>query len=197
MTARDAGPPKAVGQALPYSTAHLILRRFVPADLRGFQSYRSDPGVGRFQGWSVQDDAGAACFLATMATIDMGVPGEWFQIAIEDRLTAKLVGDIGICVHAGAIASAEIGFTIAPSAQRRGFGTEAVRAALGLLFETGKIEQVEGITDARNVPSIHLLERVGMQIVRTQIVVFKGEHCTEVVYSIEKDRWAATETTNA
>ncbi len=173
-----------IADALPRTTGRLVLRRFADRDLAAFQSYRCDPEVGRYQGWSALDAAGAAEFIARMAVAAIGVPGEWFQVAIADKSTGTLVGDIGIGFDKDRSGIAEIGFSMAPAVQRRGLGTEAVQAALMLLFESGKVDVVEGITDARNVPSIRLLERVGMRHARTQQALFKGEVCTEHVYSI-------------
>ncbi len=128
-------------------------------------------------------------FIAGMAAAAFGVPGEWFQIAVADRSTDRLVGDIGICLRDDATRTAEIGFSLAPAAQRRGLGTEAVNAAVALLFELETVERIEGITDARNMPSIRLLERVGMRLDRIRQALFKGEMCTEHVYSIARAGW--------
>jgi len=121
-----------------------------------------------------------------MAVAQIGVPGEWIQIAVAERSTGALVGDIGMGLHPNRAGVAEIGFTIAPAAQGRGFGTEAVLSALAWLFAMGKVDVVEAITDARNAPSIRLLERVGMHLERTQEMPFKGEMSTEFVYSIAR-----------
>ena len=174
---------------LPRTTARLLLRRFASADLLPFQAYRRDPEVGRYQGWSALEDDAAAAFIAGMTTAAFGVPGEWFQIAVADRSTDRLVGDIGICLRDDIARTAEIGFSVAPAAQRRGLGTEALGAALALLFELERVERIEGITDTRNMPSIRLLERVGMRLDRTQEALFKGETCTEHVYSIVRTTW--------
>ena len=178
-----------IADALPRTTARLVLRRFAARDLAAFQAYRCDPDVGRYQGWSTMDDTGAAAFLAMMAEAEIGVPGEWFQIAVADKATDALVGDIGIGFDKDRAGIGEIGFSMAPLAQRRGLGAEAVRCALALLFESGQVDVVEGITDARNAPSIRLLERVGMRLVRTQQTLFKGETCTERVYAISRAQW--------
>ena len=135
------------------------------------------------------DDASAAAFIANMAAARIGVPGEWFQIAVADRSNGILVGDIGIGFDRNRPGIAEIGFSMAPAAQGRGLGREAVEGALALLFDATRIDIVEGITDARNVPSIRLLERVGMRIDRSRETLFKGEMCTEHVYSLTHGQW--------
>jgi RimJ/RimL family protein N-acetyltransferase len=171
---------------LPRSTDRLVLRRFAAGDLAAFQSYRCDPEVGRYQGWSALDDAGAAAFIAGMAKSAIGVPGEWFQVAVADKSSGVLIGDIGVGFDGERGGIVEIGFSMAPAVQRRGLGTEAVQAALAMLFDAGNVDAVEGITDARNAPSIRLLERVGMRPVRTQQTMFRGEMCTEHVYAISR-----------
>jgi [ribosomal protein S5]-alanine N-acetyltransferase len=181
--------PRAPVDPLPHATARLMLRRFAAADLRSFQAYRSDPAVGRYQGWSAMDDAAAAAFIAAMAAAPFGVPGEWFQLAVAERPTGVLVGDIGLILVRERPGVAEIGFSMAPAVQRRGYGTEAVRAALALLFASARVESVEGVTDARNAASIRLLERVGMRRVRTQQAQFRGEPCTEFVYDLARAQW--------
>jgi RimJ/RimL family protein N-acetyltransferase len=175
--------------ALPRATDRLVLRRFAAGDLAPFQSYRRDSEVGRYQGWSTMDDAGAAAFIARMAVAQIGVPGEWFQIAVAEKSTGVLVGDIGIGLDPNRTGVAEIGFSMAPAAQGRGMGSEAVMAALALLFAWADVEIIEGITDARNIPSIRLLERVGMRLDRMQETLCKGELCTEHVYSLTRGQW--------
>jgi RimJ/RimL family protein N-acetyltransferase len=178
-----------IGFGLPRATDRLLLRRFQQSDLERFQSYRRDPEVGRYQGWSATDDASAAAFLDAMAAAPIGIPGEWFQIAVADRGSDVLIGDIGLCLRDDSTRTAEVGFTIAATAQGKGLGTEAVSGVLSWLFDSEAVDLVEGITDARNAPSISLLARVGMRLLRVQQATCKGEPCTEYVYAIARTTW--------
>ena len=166
--------------------AQRLVRRFRVDDIDDFQSYRSDLDVGRYQGWNALRREDAELFLAKMGAAGFGRMGEWLQIAIADRATDALLGDIGIHLLDTAPRSAEIGFTIARSAQGRGLGLEAVSAAVTLLFEASEALRIEAVTDARNLPSIKLLERLGMRKERTQSAIFKGEPCEEIVYVLER-----------
>ena len=188
----DAHARQLIDAALPRFTGRLVLRRLRGSDLARFQSYRGDPEVGRYQGWMAMDDAGAAAFIEAMARAPIGVRGEWFQIAVADSATDALVGDIGFRLDDDRAGVAEIGFSMAPAAQGRGLGTEAVQGALAMLFDSATVDVVEGITDARNAPSIRLLERIGMRLVRVQEATCKGEQCTEHVYRISRPAWVAT-----
>jgi len=63
-----------------------------------------------------------------------------------------------------------------------------VKEALQLLFTATKVTHVLGVTDARNIPSIRVLERLGFKCLETRRVIFRGEACSEEVYSISKRR---------
>jgi len=170
---------------LPLTGDRVVLRRFLESDLQDFQRYRHDPQVGRYQGWKPMDDVEAQHFIETMATAPLFVRGEWIQLAIAERATGGLVGDIGLLLNADGT-EAEIGFSMDPAAQGRGLATEAVRMALAMLFAGTDVARVVATTDARNTPSIRLLERLGMQRVHTMAAMFRGEPCIEHKYSIER-----------
>jgi RimJ/RimL family protein N-acetyltransferase len=181
-------PPSAAQprpDLLPWLGRRVVLRRLAGADLADFQAYRHDEQLGRYQGWTAQADDEALGFLSRMNTVALLQPGEWCQIAIACRDTGSLIGDIGLCVAIDA-AQAEIGFTLCAPSQGRGLGTDAVRTAIAWLFEHTPAAQVVGITDARNGPSVRLLERVGMRRVATADTVFRGEPCTEHVYAVSR-----------
>jgi [ribosomal protein S5]-alanine N-acetyltransferase len=168
-------------QPLPRASSRIVLRRLARADLRAFQTYRHDAKVGLYQGWTAQNDDDAAAFIAGMCAARLFTPGVWIQLGIADGNTNNLIGDIGICLYVDG-QKAEIGFTLAPAAQGRGLGTEAVHSAIGLIFEQSSAQKIIAITDARNTASIRLLERVGMQKTETANAVFRGESCVEHTY---------------
>jgi RimJ/RimL family protein N-acetyltransferase len=163
----------------------VILRRLSPADLPAFQAYRADPAVGRYQGWRPQPETEALAFIEEMAAVPLFPEGTWVQIGIAERRSNLLIGDIGMCVAAGG-AAAEIGFSLSPLAQGNGLGTEAVQEAVRFLFQQTTVADVVGITDARNAPSVRLLERVGMRRVASRSSVFRGDPCIEHTYAISR-----------
>jgi RimJ/RimL family protein N-acetyltransferase len=164
---------------------HAILRRLNTEDLAAFQAYRLDPHVGLYQGWSPMSQSEALAFISEMTAVRLFEPGVWAQLAIARADDGFLVGDLGLLV-AESRECAEIGFTVSPAAQGQGYGSAAVAEAIRLLFEQTAVRQVVGITDARNIPSVRLLERVGMSRVESRETVFKGEPCTECVYAKQR-----------
>ena len=168
-------------------TERLRLRRFRAGDAPAFAAYRADSEIARFQGWEAGYPLDAAeRFVNEMAGAKPGVPGGWFQIAIAERETDDLFGDCVVHVIAADPATAEIGYTIASAHQGMGYATEAVVALIDYAFETLKVSRIHAVTDARNARSIRLVDRLGMRRVGAVHTTFKGEHCVEYTYELNR-----------
>lgn len=170
---------------LPRSGAGFILRRLSTGDLVEFQACRHDEELGRYQGWLPTVDEQALAFLAEMSLAPFPNPGHWVQLGIAEPERQRLIGDIGVFLDRDAT-SAEIGFTLARSAQGRGVATAAIRAVIELIFEFSAAQRVIGVTDARNLSSMRLMERVGMRMTETHQAVFRGEACVEHTYTVTR-----------
>lgn len=178
--------PSPNAAALPRFFSGGVLRRLQASDLAAFQAYRAIPELGRFQGWSPMPDVEALAFINEMSTLPLFSPGKWVQLGIAEPATNRLIGDIGVFL-AEDERTAEVGFTLEPSAQGRGIATQAVREALDLLFSATSVQQVLGVTDARNLASSRLLGRVGFQHRETCHTVFRGEPCSEATYVLQRN----------
>jgi RimJ/RimL family protein N-acetyltransferase len=170
---------------LPRHGPGVVLRRLRGDDLGDFQAYRHDEEVGAYQGWSSQPDARALEFLERMSVAPLFAAGTWTQVAIAAADSPRLLGDIGVFIAEDS-QTAEIGFTLCRAAQGRGIATAAVAEALSLVFETTAVKQVVGITDARNVRCVRLLERLGFSRESQRDEVFRGKPCLEYVYVIRR-----------
>ena len=158
-----------------------MLRRLDVSDIAAFASYRSDPVLAMYQGWSAMSDAEAHKFLDEMSRATLLQPCVWCQLGITEDASHALVGDVGLCVSKDG-ASAEIGFTLRRESHGRGVASRAVLAAMKFVFENTTAARAIAITDARNLPCIRLLERIGMQKSETCDTLFKGEPCVEHTY---------------
>ena len=169
----------------------LILRRFRDSDLAPFVAYRNDPEVARYQSWDSIDEREARAFVREMGSAQPGVPGEWFQFAIESKETGGLIGDCALQVDGQEPYRAEIGFTLAREHQGRGFASEAVSRLLDYAFGVLGLHRVVAIADCRNESSWTLLERIGMRREGHFLdsVWFKGEWSDEYLYAVLKDEW--------
>jgi RimJ/RimL family protein N-acetyltransferase len=174
------------------STDRLLLRRFRRDDAVAFAAYRSDPDVARYQSWSAPfpvDDATA--LLEDLATRDPQSPG-WFQYAIELRSETTLIGDVGVNLHEN-LMQADLGFTIAPAYQHRGYASEAVRSVLDRLFVEQALHRVSADCDARNDASARLLDRLGFRREghRVANTWLKGEWTDDLLFGLLRHDWHA------
>lgn len=180
-----------VDEALPRAGHRIVLRRLRADDLSAFQTYRHDPAIGRYQGWTAQSDDSATDFFEEMYRTKLLQRGAWTQIAIARREDDGLIGDIGIRLAEDG-SEAEIGFTLGRTAQRQGLATEAVTEACALVFERTDVRRILAITDARNTSAIRLVERIGMRRIATADAVFRGEPCIEYTYELPRPAAADT-----
>src|SRR6266567_5258722 len=144
-------------------TARLILRHFTDGDLVPFMAYRNDPVVAKYQGWEGISEAEALAFIEEQKMVQPGVPGQWFQIAIELKETGALAGDCALKINEHDERQAEIGYTVARAYQGKGIASEGVSRILDYTFRTLELHRVIAITDCENAASIALLERLGMR----------------------------------
>jgi RimJ/RimL family protein N-acetyltransferase len=172
------------------ATERLVLRRFRPSDAATLAAYRSDPEVARYQSWSAPYPLAAA--RETVAALAAGDPAEagWFQYAIERTADRAHIGDVGVDLHENRM-QAEIGFTLAPAYQGRGYAAEAVRALLDHLFTVRGLHKVSAEADARNLASARLLERVGFtrEGLRRSHTWIKNEWTDDLLYGILAADW--------
>jgi len=74
-----------------------------------------------------------------------------------------LIGDIGLHFLDQNTKTVEIGYTIAPTHQRKGYAFEAVSRMLAYLFTILHTNIIIAVTDPQNHPSIGLLARLGFE----------------------------------
>jgi RimJ/RimL family protein N-acetyltransferase len=171
----------------PLLTERLRLRRSRPEDAAEISAYRSDPDVGRYQGWERTDPAGVRMEIEEMATRVPGAPGGWVQLSVEDRETGRLVGDVGISRVEEEPGVIKIGYTMSPTFQGRGNATEAVGALVDYAFETLGADVVRAYASAENLPSIRVAEKVGMHLAERMERRHGGRVFFVVRYELRRD----------
>ena len=173
-------------------TPRLILRPFADSDTAAFVAYRCEKEVAKYQSWDVPyPEKEAIAFIAAMKLAKPGILGEWYQLAIELKATGEMIGDCAFCVLADDGKQAEIGFTLAPKHQGKGYGTEAVKRSLDYLFTEYNLHRVRANCDPANTASVKLLQRVGMRCEGHFIksLWFKGAWTDELWFAILRDEW--------
>jgi RimJ/RimL family protein N-acetyltransferase len=176
-----------------FETPRIRARPFTDDDLESFVAYRQHPEVERYQSWSDYTLEQGRSLIASMHGLQPGVPGQWYQIALEERESEGLIGDLALKVDADEPREAEIGFTLDPTQQGKGYATEAVRALLDYAFETHRLHRVIAVTDALNAPAASLLARIGMRREAhfVENVFFKGAWGSELLFAMLQREWAA------
>jgi RimJ/RimL family protein N-acetyltransferase len=172
-------------------TGRLIIRRFADVDLAALLAYRNDPDIARYQSWESFTEEEARDFIREQAVAEPGVPGAWFQFAIEAKAGGGLIGDCALRIDVHDSRLGEIGFTLARPRQGQGYAREAVSRVLDFAFAELGLHRVVAITDCRNHPSVVLLEKLGLRREGhfLQNVWFKGEWGDEYAYAVLKEEW--------
>jgi len=174
-------------------TERLVLRKFTESDAETFFIYRTNPQVALYQGegWVNYRFEQAIEFVKEQKNFEPGIPDTWFQIAIELKDTGNLIGDCVIHTLLQDINQVEIGFTLNPMYQKKGYGTEAVKCLIEYIFNELNKHRVIAITDVRNENSIKLLKKIGMRKEGHFIknAWNKGEYTDEYLFALLKEEW--------
>jgi RimJ/RimL family protein N-acetyltransferase len=169
----------------------LILRRLRRDDLAALCAYRSLPEVARYQSWESFGPDEAARLIDGQAGLEPNVPGTWFQLAIVVAATGLLVGDCGLHCRQDEPRQMDLGITLAPAHQGRGYASEAIECLLDFVFGRLGKHRVAAVTDADNHPAAALFRRLGFRQEAHFIehVWFKGAWGSEFVFALLRREW--------
>ncbi len=134
--------------------------------------------IARFQGWETTfSEADAVRLIESQVGVTIPAQGDWAQLGIHHRDTEELLGDLGLHSVSDDEPIFEIGFTIAPEHQGKGYATEAASALIHKLFTEVGAAKIVATTDRRNGPSISALLALGFSRdpSRSWTENFKGE----------------------
>jgi RimJ/RimL family protein N-acetyltransferase len=177
----------------PVTTERLLLRRLELSDCGGFFAYRSLPEVYRFQSFRPCRPEEAEAFIKGTAEYP-DIPGTWLQLAVCLKDTGVLAGDVGIHFLEDGD-GAEIGYTLSPGFQGKGYAQEAVKAVLEYLFSVLGKHRVTASVDPENGRSIALLKKLGMRQEAHFIKSVKtkdGGWADDCVYALLQSEWNAS-----
>ncbi len=177
---------------LSIATMRLQIRNLKLSDLPEFYYYRSNPEVTKYQGFDVFSIEQAKNFIAEQKDKEFGKAGEWVQYGIENKEAGKIVGDCAIKLDQNDTRLAEVGITISPAEQNKGYAKESLTAILNFLFNLDDFHRVTEIVDAENIASIQLLKSMGFKQEGHFIenIFFKGKWGSEFQYAMLRREWA-------
>lgn len=173
----------------PISTDRLEIRLVKAEDHENLFRYRSLPEIYRYQNFKPQNIEDVGKFIAG-TTPFINLPDTWLQLAILLRGTNNLIGDIGLH-FLDDISQVEIGYTLDPAYQGKGYALESINALLRYLFKVLDKHRVFASVDPENERSVHLLEKAGMR----KEAHFKksyrigNEYCDDCIYAMLQEEF--------
>jgi RimJ/RimL family protein N-acetyltransferase len=172
-------------------TPRLILRRLRTDDLAVLCAYRSLPEVARFQSWDTFGPEDGASLIAEQSCREPNIPGTWLQLAIVPEDSGEMIGDCGLHFLRDDRRQVELGITLAPSHQGRGFATEALTGVIDYLFNRLEKHRLTAVTDAENGPAAALFYRLGFRREAhfVENVWFKGRLGSEFAFGLLWSEW--------
>lgn len=174
-------------------TQRMVLSRLESEDAPAMFAYRSLPEICRYQNWKPKSVDEILSFIRGQSTIGPFTPGAWTQFGVRLRAGGALVGDCGVKVGADDPRQAEMGVSIAPGHQGKGYATEAQRAVLDLLFNSMDKHRVFASADPRNTASVALMKRLGMRQEAHHLESYwmDGAWSDDVIFAILEREWPA------
>lgn len=148
------------------TTERLLLRELRVSDFDRYAANLTDPLATRFSS-GVLDRRAAWRLFASLTGGWMLTGAGWW--AIELRETEEFVGTVGGFFREpgsllGTETDLEVGWTVFPAFWRRGFATEAARAALAYGFSRHDVRRAIAHIDPANVASIGVSKAIGMTL---------------------------------
>lgn len=187
-------PPKVFRWSEPIPTARLWLRPFEDADQPFLADLMARPDVVR---WLYEPPQAAEDIARSMPDrlrrIALTAPGDTVQLVMVTQAAGQAVGHVSLHWIDNPHRQGEVGFIVHPDHQGQGYATEGAGALLAIGFDIVGLHRIVGRLEARNVPSAHVLERLGMRreahLQENEWV--KGEWQDEVVYAMLDREWHA------
>lgn len=169
----------------PITTERLTLRRCRPSDAPDFIALELDPRVMRFLNGGAVDhritDPDTAPFLMPRGA----EPYVWTALRRHNR---EFVGWFSLATVGDG--RAELGFRLRSLFWGNGYATEGAKALVDWAFESGRFSTITATTMAVNAASRRVMEKLGMQHVRTEFLEFEnpipGTEFGELVHELRR-----------
>lgn len=180
--------------AYPLLTDRLLIRPYGPDDLEAVLSMFGRADVSRYLNWEPMDRKAATALIERrLKQARIEHEGEGLALVVAERGRGRFVGEVVLRFLSEVSRQGEIGWSIHPDAQGRGYGTEAAREMLRLGFEELELHRIIAECDPRNEASIRVMEKLGMRREADHVdaMFLKGEWVGSTVYAILETEWRA------
>lgn len=172
-------------------TTRLHLRPLRMEDAVAISAYRGLSEVAKYQSWTTFGMKDATQLIADQLTVKSAAADSWVQLMIVLAESGQPIGDCGIHFPSSASQHVELGITLDPGYQNRGFACEAIEGVLSYVFDTLKLQRVSATTDTENKAAQKLFQRLGFRQEAhfVEHVWFKGGWGSEYVFAMLSREW--------
>jgi ribosomal-protein-alanine N-acetyltransferase len=170
----------------------VLLRRLRVSDASEMYDYARRESVTRYLLWSPHPDPEHTRQYLSYVQGRYRV-GEFYDWAIVDKASGKMIGTCGFPMISEANNSAEVGYVLHPDFWGKGYATEVLRILLSFAFKTLGLHRVEARCFEEHAASRRVMEKCGMRYegsLRDALLV-KGRYESVAVYSILNDSQAS------
>ncbi|MFK0382922.1 GNAT family N-acetyltransferase [Agrobacterium sp. NPDC090273] len=176
---------------LPLETQRLILRPFQPQDFSAYADYHARSDVYRFLYAAPPARAALEAQFASILSAAFEQDGDTLRLAVIRRDDDALLGEVLLKIASTAALQAEVGYIFNPAYSGKGYATEAVRAMIGLGFDSLGYHRIFARLDTLNHGSIGVVERLKLR--REAHLVqndrFNGVWGDEFIYAVLNSEW--------
>ena len=148
---------------IPLTTPRLVLRRLKGLDWRDLMELWSDEELMLHHEGRAMGEEEVTHWLESDSHVRLTTPDQPFHLGLELPGSDKLIGYLSLSRSDPQRLQAMLNLLLNRAYQRKGFGTEAVSAALGFCFKAIGLHRVAANCDSRNVAACRLFEKVGMR----------------------------------
>jgi RimJ/RimL family protein N-acetyltransferase len=174
-----------------FETKRLIIRPVTLNDRIEIFEYRRNKEINKYQGWIPETIEDVEVFIGKIAK-KIDEPMTWFQFAIIEKATEKIIGDVGIQFFDNENRQVEIGCTLNQDFQNKGYATETIKRIVDYLFGELNKQKVIASIDPDNKSSIRLVERIGFRRETHAVERFfvNEKWVDDLIYVLTKSNWA-------
>jgi RimJ/RimL family protein N-acetyltransferase len=178
----------------PLRTERLRLRPYRPDDIDNVLSMFGRADVSRYLIWEPMDrEAAEALVERRLKQLRIEHEGDGVLLVAEEEDSGGFVGELMLRLSSEANRLGEVGWSMHPDAQGRGYATEGAREMLRLGFDELGLHRVVAECDPRNEASIRVMEKLGMrrEAHHLDAMFLKGEWVGSLVYAMLDVEWRA------
>lgn len=171
-------------------TERLSLRVMHPIDAEDMYDYAKRPEVTKYLLWREHEDIYFTRDYLNYINRRYAL-GDFYDWAIIERESRKMIGTCGFTKIDVPNNSAEIGYVLNPDFHRRGFGSEAVKRVMKFGFEELGLNRIEARFMQGNEASLALMKSVGMTFegYMRDLIFVKGSYRTVGISSILRSEY--------